>query len=726
MSDRLRRGSFIRRADNIVWQVKLLKDGVLHLERAETGETDRLSLQQYEDGCFEGIIEPVRDPEAVVPEERQVLLKVPFRELPPKMVATALHKDFYLSAFQDPRAFCAKHFLGQDFGKWLMRPNKGRAFITPFSRLVHEAFLRERLPEVQASFERALELEQQRIGKLLPEQKRQLPVKLLKAPRPSTYISWISEWENSACQDKRLLADRFSDRGPDKRTMSPLLEEWLNETIDEVWLQPMKRKKVTVFKRLSSRVRKWNRENPERQIKMIGQRHVSRYISEEINQETVVRRREGDEAADRRFKQVGEAPETEHILEVVEVDHTRADVDVLDDLTLRKLGRPWVTTAFDRHSRMVVGLHVHFDGPSLGAVMQCLRNTMMPKHFLRELCPDVDYDYPAAGVPVAFFFDRGSDFDTDHVRDIGLTFDIRVDYAPVECPETKGKTERWHRTMAEEVAHPLPGATPPADENGYRRDKDGRAYITFSGFVRRLWFWIVMVYARSHHRGLGDTPLKVWNQSAAQRLPRPLRKKEDLDVLLQRVELLTPSNQGVRWKHLRWNGQPIRDIMGHPGFRRGNRVKIRIDENDLARAWVIDPVTGVPHLLDPVRESMRGLTLYRHRMALLWADENLDGARDDESLLAAQDAMLAEEEALLEANVGSRTRSQAALARHRGVGASAPAGSDTGSVEAPGEPGHSEVSTEALSTTATADQADETKARTPRTRRPVRDLRKDA
>ena len=92
MSDRLRRGSFIRRADNNVWQVKLLKDGVLHLERAETGETDRLSVQQYEDGCFEGIIEPVRDPEAVVPEKRQALLKVPFRELPPKMVATALHR----------------------------------------------------------------------------------------------------------------------------------------------------------------------------------------------------------------------------------------------------------------------------------------------------------------------------------------------------------------------------------------------------------------------------------------------------------------------------------------------------------------------------------------------------------------------------------------------------------------------------------------------------------
>ena len=679
MSDRLRRGAFLRHAD-ATWQIKLFKAGILHLENAETGETDRLTLDEYQTGCYNGDIEPLRHDGAGVPEEKQALLKVALKDMPPKMAVSAMHKDFYISAFENPRAFWQKHFPEEPVENWLLRPLKSRSFINRFTRAAHDAFVQHELPVLHQRFEAMLEVEQRRIGKLLPAQARRFPVHIAQAPGPSTYIGWLSAWEASANQDKRLLASRYSDRGPSTRTMNPLLEEWLDEEIDTCWLQDTKPKKVVVFRNLGRRVRRWNREHPDRPVLMIGQRHVSRYMSEEVNLETIVRRREGDEAADQRFKQVGETPEPEHILEVVEVDHTRGDIDVLEDQTLKKLGRPWVTTALDRRSRMPVGLHVHFDGPSIGAVMQCLRNAMMPKDFLQTLCPGIDYPYPAHGVMEALLFDRGSDFDTEHTRNIGMMFDIRIDYAPVGCPQYKARIERWHRTMAEEVEHTVPGATPPADDNGFRRDKDGRAYITFSAFVRRLWFWVAMVYARRRHSTLNDTPFNVWNEGLTRRLPRPLAKKDDLDLLLHRVELLTPSNKGVRWCHLRWKGTAIRNILSHPSYRKGDKVKVRIDDNDVSRAWVIDPVTRVPHLLEPVRESMKGLSLYRHRMALLLADEQFDGARDEETLEDAYAALADEADELLRGNTGKKAKAILAVGKHQGVGAKAPAGADHGSV----------------------------------------------
>ncbi|WP_431271773.1 hypothetical protein [Dankookia sp. P2] len=180
-----------------------------------------------------------------------------------------------------------------------------------------------------------------------------------------------------------------------------------------------------------------------------------------MDQYVVACRRRGKEWADRHFRPVGRGPEPDKILDIVEADHSRAHVAVIDDVSGVNLGRPWVTVALDRYSRLPLAVHVHFDGQSLTAVMQALRQTMLPKDFLKELFPDLRLAYGASGVPVAYFFDRGSDFDNDHIVDVGFTFDIRMDYAPVGCPEFKGRIERFFRTMHAEVAHPLPGATPP-------------------------------------------------------------------------------------------------------------------------------------------------------------------------------------------------------------------------------------------------------------------------
>ncbi|WP_431271774.1 hypothetical protein [Dankookia sp. P2] len=191
-------------------------------------------------------------------------------------------------------------------------------------------------------------------------------------------------------------------------------------------------------------------------------------------------------------------------------------------------------------------------------------------------------------------------------------------------------------------------------------------------FVRRTWLWLVGVYARSFHRGIGTTPLRRWEESAARRLPRPPRSKDDLNVLLTRVEYCKISNTGVTWGHLRWNGDVLKRIRTRPGFKEGTPVKVRIDDQDVSRAWVTDPATGTPEPLAPVDpEYMRGLTLYQHRMVLLLAEERFEGARDDQTRRECRRMLDEQAQELTGRGAKKSRKGMNAVARHRGVGSRA-------------------------------------------------------
>lgn len=662
----LRRGAYMKRKGS-VWAVKLLKDGVIHLVRDDTGEVDRVTVKKWQAECSEGTTEMVGDPNAGLQDDEKAIRQVALSDLPGNMRASALKKNFYVTAFRESSAFYDK-FFPQVAQEERIRPCMSRPVLRPFAKLVADAFNRAHATELVQLFERPGATARGR--KKAVRDAQAVPAHFLRDPSFNTYNNWVKAWDDIMVRngqpDARLIASRYDKRGPDKRTMAPEVEGWLEEAIDTTWLTPSKNKKVAVYNRLRELVSDHNDKNPGNILTPPDQRHVRRLIDQTVDQETAMRRRLGDEEANRYFALVGEGPTTTNVLEIVEVDHTRVDADVIDDLTGAKLGRPWKTTALDRATGVPVGLVVHFDGPCLSANMRVLHDVMSPKDYIKNLVPELDYDYPGYGVPEAFFFDRGSDFDNDYMREVANEFDIRIDYEPGRHPHYKGRIERWHRTSSEQVDHPLPGATPPKDKDGYRRDPEGKAYITLSDYYARLWRWIAMVYMKSPHRGLNTTPLKAWQARENLRLPRPLPSKRALNLLLTRTELLSPRNTGVQFKNLRWNGAALRRIRALPGFKSTDKVRVRIDESNLGIAWVVNPLTRGMEPLDPVYKSyMPGRTLYQHRMALLYADEQLEGARDEPSLLEAIRTLGTEADALFK-TAGQAGKSKAAVARHAG------------------------------------------------------------
>jgi hypothetical protein len=83
-------------------------------------------------------------------------------------------------------------------------------------------------------------------------------------------------------------------------------------------------------------------------------------------------------------------------LDVVQIDHTPADVIVVDEHDRQPIGRPWLTLALDVASRAVLGFYVSLDAPSLVSVAMVLTNAVLLKAtWLADR--ELDVPWPMAG-----------------------------------------------------------------------------------------------------------------------------------------------------------------------------------------------------------------------------------------------------------------------------------------------------------------------------------------
>jgi transposase InsO family protein len=62
-----------------------------------------------------------------------------------------------------------------------------------------------------------------------------------------------------------------------------------------------------------------------------------------------------------------------------QVDHTRADVIVVDEETREPIGGPWLTLAIDVFSGLVTGFYLTMDAPSRLSVSPCLLHSVFDK-----------------------------------------------------------------------------------------------------------------------------------------------------------------------------------------------------------------------------------------------------------------------------------------------------------------------------------------------------------
>lgn len=189
-------------------------------------------------------------------------------------------------------------------------------------------------------------------------------------------------------------------------TYLPLeVEELITQTIDDFYLN---QQKVTL-RHLQTELLRRSREKGLSWIPHLST--IKRRLNR-IDPCQVLRSREGKKAAEDRYRPVTTPYTASYPLEVVQFDHTRADVFVVDEVYRQPISRPWLTLGIDIFSRMIVGYYLTLEAPSILSIALGLTHAVLPKdNWLAER--KIEQKWPAQGLPIHIHLDNGKEFHSE-------------------------------------------------------------------------------------------------------------------------------------------------------------------------------------------------------------------------------------------------------------------------------------------------------------------------
>jgi putative transposase len=310
---------------------------------------------------------------------------------------------------------------------------------------------------------------------------------------------------------------------------------------------------------------------------------ISRRL-QRIGERELARRRKGPGAAEAVTMRPGSLTVTRPNA-VWQIDHSPADVILVDADSRAPIGRPWVTLVIDVASRVVTGLYVSLDPPSVVSVGMALQHAILPKdEALAER--GISAEWPAFGLPELVHTDNGSDFRSRAFARACSNLGIETDLRPVGAPRYGGHIERLIGSVMSEM-HLLPGTTfsNVAARGDY--DSDAAAVMTIDEFEVWLWRFVAGDYNRRIHASLSAPPLETWRRLCAEQAitPRQPLDPESLAVaFLPRISR-TITRQGISFHHVRYY-EPFLGPLLDSGLR---RVELAYDPRDLSRLLVETP-----------------------------------------------------------------------------------------------------------------------------------------
>ncbi|MFM0047287.1 Mu transposase C-terminal domain-containing protein [Paraburkholderia sediminicola] len=300
-------------------------------------------------------------------------------------------------------------------------------------------------------------------------------------------------------------------------------------------------------------------------------------------------------------------------LEIVQVDHTQADVVLVSEYDRKVIGRPWLTIALDVATRCVLSFYVGMDRPGAATVGLLLTRAALSKApWLAKI--EADAEWPMRGIPRVLHLDNAAEFKSRALRSGCREFGIHLMYRPVGRPHFGGHIERLNRTLMERVRG-LPGATGSSPKGRKARQSEKTASLTLREFEQWLAIEIARRYHHVPHRGLlGATPADTWRMLARNPDPRQLPASTDAELrfLIRFLPVAQRKIQadGLTLFHIRY---------WHPIFvawRQTRRaVTVRYHPEDLSRVFV---TAGSGEYLEVRYADMRrpAISLFEHRAAL--------------------------------------------------------------------------------------------------------------
>ncbi len=370
------------------------------------------------------------------------------------------------------------------------------------------------------------------------------------------------------------LVDRKRGRPDGHRTLDEQREEIVRTAIDSFFLKPTR-------PRFSRLVREVQIDCVAAGLKPPHRRTIKARLEDIAPAKRAARR--GERKLEAASKATPGELRASRPLEIVQIDHTKADVFVVDEETRLPIGRPWLSLAVDVCSRMVTGFYLTMDPPSRLSTSLCLLHSVFDKSaWLRER--EIHEPWPVAGLPDTLKADNGADFRSRAFNRGCEDAGISIDWRPPGEPHFGGHIERLIGTQMGAL-HLLPGTTFSNARELGEYDSKRHATLTLRELERYIALEIVGAYHHSIHKSLGRPPIAVWReheQGIPLRLPSD-RLRFWLTFLPEEERTLRPT--GIHLFGLRYWSPALSADLG----RSGRRMLVKYDPRDMARVYVRRP-----------------------------------------------------------------------------------------------------------------------------------------
>lgn len=312
----------------------------------------------------------------------------------------------------------------------------------------------------------------------------------------STLYRWFHAYESTGCVTALLPYRPKGGKG--KARLDAAIEAIVRTTIEEYYLTSQQRSARKTCEEVALRCRRAGLDAPHSNT-------IRNRIAAIDDQLRLERRAQTKKARELHTPLRGEFPGADFPLAVVQIDHTKVDLILVDDLYRRPVGRPWITVAIDVFSRMVLGFYVSFDVPSALSAGLCIAHAILPKE-LWLTRRGLTVAWPCWGVMRSVHLDNAKEFRGRMLRRACEQYGIEVDFRPVKTPHYGGHIERLLGTFADEI-HALPGTTFSSPQRRGEYDSKKEAVVTLSEFETWLATYFTGVYHQRLHTGIATSPL---------------------------------------------------------------------------------------------------------------------------------------------------------------------------------------------------------------------------
>lgn len=295
------------------------------------------------------------------------------------------------------------------------------------------------------------------------------------------------------------LIPKINKRGNRTRRFPIEVESILKKVIAEEYETNKKKNMTSVY-------RIFCKQCEDAKLQPIHYKNFVKYIKKQPLHE-LISKREGKRAAYKVEEfywrlDIKETPRHgDRPFNIVHIDHTELDIELICSETGANLKRPWITFMVDAYSRRILAFYLTYDKPSY-------RSNMM---VIRELVRN------HKRMPSTLVVDGGLDFNSVYFDTLLAANHVTKKVRPPAKARFGSVIERLFGTVHREFIYNLLGNTQATKKDVRQVTKKFNpkynAVWTLEDLYKALKVYIYDIYENQHHSTLGTTPLAYYNKS---------------------------------------------------------------------------------------------------------------------------------------------------------------------------------------------------------------------